>query len=433
MKKLFLLSSLFLVFSFSFFTSFAQPSLEWQKCLGGANEDGAYSIQQTSDGGYIVAGYTGSNDGDVSGNHGDYDYWIVKLTSSGTLEWQKAFGGIYGTGYTIAHSIQQTNDGGYIVAGYTDSNEGDVSGNHGYDDYWVVKLTCSGTLEWQKALGGTGVDDASSIQQTSDGGYIVAGETQSNDGDVSGNHGNSDYWVVKLTSSGTLEWQKALGGTSYDVAFSIQRTSDGGYIVAGYTLSNDGDVSGNHGSGDYWVVKLTCSGILEWQKAFGGTDYDYAYSIQQTNDGGYIVAGGTNSHDGDVSGNHGWSDYWVVKLNSGSGIEEWTMDDAGITIYPNPANDKIFIYFKPVTRNPEPATDLSVSIYNIQGKEMLKQLLTTSQPSLQTGTGTEGEANSYKSPSEYLGMIDISNLPKGMYFVKILGQDFVVMNKVLIQ
>ena len=171
------------------------------------------------------------------------------------------------------------------------------------------------TIEWQKCLGGTNDDRAYSIQQTSDGGFIVASITGSNDGDVSGNHGYDDAWVVKLNSSGNIEWQKCLGGTSYDVANSIQQTSDGGFIVSGYTGSNDGDVSGNHGVYDYWVVKLNSSGDIEWQKCLGGTDYDYAYSIHQTSDGGFIVAGNTASNDGDVSGNHGASDAWVVKLN----------------------------------------------------------------------------------------------------------------------
>jgi len=295
------------------------PAIEWQKCLGGTSWDYAKSIQQTSGGGFIVAGETWSNDGDVSGNHGIVDSWIVKLNSSGDIIWQKCFGG---TDDDVAFSIQQTSDGGFIVAGGTWSNDGDMSGNHGGSDAWVVKLNSSGDIIWQKCFGGTNVDQAFSIQQTSDGGFIVAGGTFSNDGDVSGNHGIVDSWIVKLNSSGDIIWQKCFGGTDDDVAFSIQQTSDGGFIVAGYTSSNDGDVSGNHGSWDSWVVKLNSSGDIEWQKCLGGTDNDEAKSIQQTSDGGYIVAGETWSNDGDVSGNHGNSDYWVVKLNS-SGDIEW--------------------------------------------------------------------------------------------------------------
>jgi len=300
-------------------------TIEWQKGLGGTGNDYAYSILQTTDGGYIVAGGTYSNDGDVSGNHGSRDFWVVKLSNTGTIEWQKALGG---TEADNAHSIIQTTDGGYIVAGYSASNNGDVSGHHGhwtYWDYWIVKLSNVGIIEWQKSLGGTGNDYAYSILQTTDGGYIVAGWSSSNDGDISGHHGNWtywDYWVVKLGNVGAIEWQKSLGGTDNDYAHSIIQTMDGGYIVAGYSASNDGDVSGNHGGGDSWVVKLSNVGIIEWQKALGGTSADNAHSIIQTMDGGYIVAGWSYSNDGDVSGNHGDGDFWVVKL-SNAGTIEW--------------------------------------------------------------------------------------------------------------
>ena len=294
-------------------------AIEWQKSFGGSGNDKTNSIQQTIDGGYIVVGSTSSNDGDVSGNHGVVaDYWVVKLTNTGIIEWQKSLGG---SGYDEAYSIHQTNDGGYIVAGTSQSNDGDVIGNHGERDSWVVKLTSVGTIEWQKSLGGSGDDNAYDIQQTIDGGYIVAGNTYSNDGDVSVNHGETDYWVVKLTNTGTIQWQKSLGGSGYDEAYSIQQTSDGGYIVAGTSLSNDGDVSGNHGNLDYWLVKLINAGTIDWQKSLGGANRDLAKSIQQTIDGGYIVAGYSNSINGDVSGNNGSNDYWVVKLIIGGTIE----------------------------------------------------------------------------------------------------------------
>jgi len=152
----------------------------------------------------------------------------------------------------------------------------------------------------------------------------VAGETCSNDGDVSGNHGEYDFWVVKLNSSGEIEWQRCLGGSDYDYASSIQQTLDGGFIVAGYTKSNDGDVSGWHEGydpyggdplPDCWVVKLNSSGEIEWQRCLGGSEIDGTKSLQQTTEGGFIVAGYSESNDGDVSGNHGEGDAWVVKLS----------------------------------------------------------------------------------------------------------------------
>jgi hypothetical protein len=308
-----------LFFSFSFFLSISQPSIQWQKSLGGSDVDYGGPIQQTNDGGFIVAGRPKSNDGDVSVNYGFEDYWIVKLNDIGTIEWQKSLGG---TASEIPQTILQTTDGGYIVAGFSRSNDGDVSGNHGSADCWVVKLTSIGAIEWQKSLGGTGNEYAISIQQTNEGGYILTGYSNSNDGDVSGNHGNDDFWVAKLSVMGTLEWQKSLGGSSYDYGYFIEQTNDGGYILSGTSLSNDGDVSGNHNSQDCWVVKLSSIGAIEWQKSLGGSSADSGGPIQQTNDGGYIFAGMSSSNDGDVSGNHGGLDYWIVKLTS-IGAFEW--------------------------------------------------------------------------------------------------------------
>lgn len=293
------------------------PAIQWQKCLGGSDIDIAYSSQQTTDGGSVVAGWTESNDGDVSGNLGDWDFWVVKLDGEGNLEWQRALGG---SNVDVAYAVQQTSDDGFIIAGYTLSNDGDITGNHGGFDCWVVKLDAAGTMLWQKALGGTQADQAQSIKQTTDGGYIVAGWTGSNDGDVSGNHGNNDVWVVKLDPAGAIIWQKALGGSSNEQATSIQQTSTGGYILAGQTDSNDGDVYGNHGNTDFWVVELVATGNLLWQRTLGGTLNDVGNSIQSTVDGGYIVAGYTASNDGDVSGNHGNGDQWVVKLDAAGNL-----------------------------------------------------------------------------------------------------------------
>jgi uncharacterized repeat protein (TIGR01451 family) len=303
-------------------------TIQWQKSLGGTGEDRVQSIEQTNDGGYIVGGYSISNDGDVSGNHGGYDYWVVKLTNSGNIIWQKSLGGTTGEN---ARSIQQTNDGGYIVAGYSTSNDGDAagSGNHGGMDFWIVKLDNTGNIEWQESLGGASNDNAFSILQTNDGGYIVTGSSSSTDGDVTGNHGSYDYWVVKLDNTGNITWQKSLGGTDNDDSRSIQQTSDGGYIVAGFSFSNNGDVTGNHGNNDYWIVKLDGAGNIIWQKALGGTSGEAAYSIQQTRDNGFVIAGFTTSNDGDVSGNNGNLDYWVVKLDN-NGIILWKKSLGGI-------------------------------------------------------------------------------------------------------
>ncbi|MGI8583749.1 MAG: PKD domain-containing protein [Chitinophagaceae bacterium] len=297
-------------------------SIQWQKVLGGSAADNLLSIQPTADGGYIASGLTYSNDGDVSGFHGgkEADAWVVKLSSSGAIQWQKVLGG--STGCDFANAILSTPDGGYIIAGHTDSHDGDVTSIAGERDVWIVKLSSSGAIQWQKAIGGAKSDYAYSFQSTPDGGYVVAGYTYSNNGDVSGNHGDADAWIVKLSSSGVIQWQKSLGGSNEEIARSIQPTTDGGYIVAGSTKSNNGDVSGNHGDADAWIVKLSSDGAIQWQKALGGSNEDIARSIQPTADGGYMVAGSAVSNNGDVSGNHGGLDAWVVKL-SNNGTFQW--------------------------------------------------------------------------------------------------------------
>ncbi len=306
-------------------------NLVWENNLGGSDWDWATSIKQTADGGYIIAGWSGSNDGDVGGNNGGYDYWIIKLDTNGNLVWEKNLGG---NDFDIPNSIQQTTDGGYIVAGRSSSINGDVGGNNGNTDYWIVKLDTSGNIVWENNLGGSGDDIAESIQQTTDGGYIVAGYSSYGDGDVGGNNGNdgsTDYWVVKLDTSGNLVWENNFGGSNTDIAKSIQQTTDGGYIVVGYSYSNDGDVGGHNGDGDYWIVKLDASGNLVWENNLGGSDEEIAYSIQQTIDGGYIVAGETSSDDGDVGGNNdewGTPDYWIVKLDA-SGNLVWESNFGG--------------------------------------------------------------------------------------------------------
>ncbi len=290
----------------------AQPSIQWQKCLGGSDYEQATSIRQTSDSGYIVTGHVLSQDGDVSGNHGVFDFWVVKLTQLGSIQWQKTLGG---SNHDWPYSIRQTTDGGYITVGHTASIDGDVSDNHGGIDAWVVKLDSLGAIQWQKTLGGSKNDDATSVELVQDGGYIIAGESNSNDGDVSENHGYSDFWVLKLNSAGDIEWQKSLGGSSNERALAIKCTAEGGYIVVGETLSNNGDVMGNNGDSDLWVVKLDILGDIEWQNALGGVGLDVASDVVETSDG-FVVCGYEGSYNtGDVTGHHGASDYWIVKLS----------------------------------------------------------------------------------------------------------------------
>lgn len=329
-KKSLLFASM-LTFLLCALNVFAVPSTSQKassvflRTLGGSDEEMAYAVVQTSDGGYIVAGWTSSNDDDVSGNHGEKDAWVVKLNEEGNVQWQKCLGG---SGHDAANDVEQTKDGGYIVVGWTSSNDGDVTENRGEVDAWVVKLDREGNIQWQRCLGGSWYDRANDVEQTSDGGYIVVGSTRSTDGDVTGNHGKEDAWVVKLDASGNIQWQKCLGGSDREEAHAVEQTSDGGYILAGWTWSEDGDVSGNHGNGDAWVVKLDREGNIQWQKCLGGSDADGVYDVEQSSDGGYIVVGSTGSNDGDVEGYHpgrfgihSEGDAWVVKLDREGNIQ----------------------------------------------------------------------------------------------------------------
>ena len=186
-----------------------------------------------------------------------------------------------------ANAIVSTPDGGFIVAGHTNSNDGDVSGKHGSGlkvDAWIIKLDKDGNKQWQKCLGGSEQDYAASIVASNDGGYVMAGYTLSNDGDVSGNYGDYDVWAVKLSGNGDLLWQKALGGSGEDIASSITLAQDG-YVIAARTASNDGDVSGNHGAQDAWIIKIDATGNLVWQQTYGGSKGDGGRSIITTSPG----------------------------------------------------------------------------------------------------------------------------------------------------
>ncbi len=264
---------------------------QWARTYGGSGFDYAYSVQTTTDNGMVVAGETTSF-GNLSG-----DLWIVKVDAEGNIAWQKTYGGEY---TEICYSIQQTRDGGYIAAGITGSFQHGVTGG----ELWVLKLDGQGNIQWQKVYSGLLDDEAHAVQQTSDGGYIVAGHTES-----AQESGNYDVWILKLDSRGNITWQKTYGGSGIDDAWAIQQTRDRGYIVAGSTNSF------GFGNSDAWILKLDPNGDIVWQKTYGGSGDDYSRSILETEDGGYIVAGYSNSFS-----SNGDDDAWVLKLDSNGNI-----------------------------------------------------------------------------------------------------------------
>ena len=245
-----------------------------------------------------------------------------------------------------------------------------------------------------------------SIKQTADGGYIAAGWTRSNDGDVTGNHGDYDFWITKLSSSGSLQWQKSLGGSGGDLAYNIEQTKDNGYVIAGGTTSNNGDVTGLHGKEDFWIVKLDNSGNMLWQKTLGGTEYEEARGLNQTKDGGYILAGWSgwdHPNNGDVTGNHNNSyDVWIAKLSSSGAVASVngnTKDDAvinniktAVTVSPNPAAS--FIQVDIETAN----NAALLTIINSTGKIVLQKDLVK-------------EKGNFHQP------LNIQALPGGLYYI----------------
>jgi hypothetical protein len=307
-------------------SSFAQPLLKWESVFGGSGADRAYSVVQTDDGGFVFAGSTMSNNFDVSGLHnngqGDGDIWIAKVSKTGSLVWQKVYGG---AADDVAHCIIKTSDGGFIVAGTTSSTDGDAAGggyHGGSGDAWIIKLNADGSIKWQKCYGGSLSDGANSIVQASDGNYVFAGFTSSSNGDITKNQGINDYWVVKIDTLGKLLWSSTFGGSDNDIANSITLAYDGSFAVAGYSSSADGDVDNPLSADDFWIIKVTSSGSLGWHYNYGGSDEDEANAIVATADSGFAVAGYTYSTDGNVRGFIGGSDFWVIKLNR-NGVFVW--------------------------------------------------------------------------------------------------------------
>lgn len=288
----------------------------WQKAYGGFNDDYSSTIKQTSDGGYIVGGFTNSNDGDLSINKGGVDFWLFKIDSVGVLQWQKTYGG---SNDDKLFGLDITTDKGYVLTGGTYSVNGDISLNKGQGDVWVVKVDSLGNIQWQKTYGGNQSESACTILQTPDKGYIIAARSNTiNNGDVLNvTRADENFWVFKTDSLGVLQWQKTYGGESYDYAWQMIATIDGGYAIIGTTASIGGDVSGNHTGGgtpeDYWLLKINNTGVIQWQKTMGSGFPQQGYSVLQTNAGAYMVAGYNGGNGGDVNCSPS-GPIWVVRL-----------------------------------------------------------------------------------------------------------------------
>jgi len=395
----------------------ANGNIQWAKTYGGTNNDWAYSVQQTSDGGYIVAGYTWSF------SVGYYDIFLIKTDANGNLQWAKTYGG---ASFDWATSVQQTSDGGYIVAGAT------WSFGAGNGKFFLIKTDANGNIIWAKTYGGTIGEYARSVQQTSDGGYIVAGYT------ASFGAGNGDFFLIKTDANGNIQWAKTYGGTSYDLATSVRQTSDGGYIVAGSTESFGA------GGRDIFLIKTDANGNIIWAKTYGGIYRDSATSVQQTSDGGYIVAGYTDSFGA------GGRDIFLIKTDANGNIGSCsivrsvssTVNTVSPTVNtPSPSVSSVsptVNSVSPTITSPNPNVSEPCPLSISESCQCVSGLITPYKGGIKVSVSEEFEVKVYNVSGGVVKSVKGKNevkieLSRGVYFVEVVSGGKVIREKVIIR
>ncbi len=312
----------------------ANNTLVWQQTFGGSKDDRGADLINTSDGGFALLGFSNSSDNDLSSNAGTQDFWLLKLSPDGEISWQQTFG-FAGTDYGT--TLLETKEGGFLITGVLDVSASNGQGNakfikqkHAGGDFWALKLDATGALEWSKYYGGSFTDTPLGVVKTADNGFIVVGSSDSNDVDIKNNKGSYDFWVIKISSNGTLVWEKSFGGSEIDEARAISSSHDGNFIVVGDTRSSDSDITINNGAADVWILKISSEGNLIWEQTIGGTNFDVARSISKTQDGGFVIAGSSRSSDNGFT-NQGQNDALVLKINA-EGALEWQQTVGGSEI-----------------------------------------------------------------------------------------------------
>ena len=304
----------------------AEANLQWSKSYGGSDDDIGKRLIQTSDGGYALIGYSKSEDGDASNNEGFHDNWIIKLDANGNMEWEQSFGF---SGHDHSYDVVQTDDSGFFFAGFLDitaSNgegsfgKGNYQTRHGVGEFWGTKLDANGNLQWRRYFGGTNNDRAHGLVKSNDGGFVLSGFSESDDFDISNPKGSYDFWVLKINSSGELVWEKSFGGTGIEISYDIAKTNDNSYVITGNTFSNDVNISKNNGKSDVWLIKIDDNGNLVWEKTYGGSEFDAAQSVKQTKDGGFLLTGNSKSNDFDLLQNSGENDIWILKTDANGNL-----------------------------------------------------------------------------------------------------------------
>ncbi len=327
----------------------AKAEIEWQQSYGGMGQDKLLSVMQTQDGGYILGGSSDSDSSEtlnelynkIENSRGNQDYWIIKTNELGEVEWQKTYGGEY---YDLLRSIQPTQDRGYILGGYSNSPLGGdkTEDNKGIGDYWILKLDDKGDIQWQRTLGGDQDDQLYALELTSDGGFIAGGNSNSNrSADKTTNTQNgTDWWVVKLDDKGEILWQESYDIASSDLLLSIQESKNKdesiSYLLAGYSQGGTNTKSQKEGINDYIAIKIDTEGKEIWRKTIGGKGVDQLQALAETRDGGYVLAGTSDSNKSKDKGieSTGQNDIYVVKLLDKDKAEQ--EERLALEIYPNP-------------------------------------------------------------------------------------------------
>ena len=320
-----LLSYLFLTLILSLNLAKAQIDITTTN-IGGSSIETALEMAATLDGGYVLVGSSYSQDGDVPSNMGGTDIMVVKLDENGEKKWVKTFGG---SGVEYAYSVVPLFDGSILVAGVSSSNDGDFTNNIGSGDNVILKLDENGNLQWIKNYGGSNIERQGYLIPTSEGGFMFACSSESDDGDLTSNKGGGDVWLVKLNSDYEIEWQQSYGGSLGDYIADIIQTSDGNYVALANANSKDGDIKNPKGGEDAWVFKINIAGDIVWERSLGGSKEDQSGGIQEAPNGDIIVAADTYSTDKDIVENKGQKDAFISRLNGENGEIVWTKTYGG--------------------------------------------------------------------------------------------------------
>lgn len=345
----------------------SQFSIEWENCFGSFDIENPIDVIQLVDSGFIAMGETDGDDGDVSGNHaaGNKDIWVFKLDKLGVLQWQTCLGSWT---FDSGGSLVATEDNGILVLGSAITGQGGtIQCNSSIlgQNVWLVKLDSLGNVMWDKCYGSSGNDEGVDIIASPNGGYSILGYASYGNGDVTGYIGMVDFWLLKIDESGNLLWQNCYGSPGIDIPYSIALAQNGDVLMCGLTNGTTGQAASNHGSNDVFVVRTDSMGNHLWSQCYGGSGSDIGYSIAVTPDGFPVFTGMTESNDGDVSGNHGGKDLWLVKLNespvstdeiSNNDIEfRYSYKDGQLTVSYYSNRDEV----------------ASIQLYDLLGKEVL--------------------------------------------------------------